>query len=162
MTAGVLALAWVSMSSAFAPPGNGAIQVFQSRYDQFTKAYSAKDLKTLGSLLAPDFKTGSYARPIDKKMLLESCARSNGVFQTRTRKVLTAVMNGNKASTMVRQVTVGTFHDRKKNLKHEIVLVIVCADTWIKSPTGWQIRHMKNIHTTATQDGKPYKGHIET
>jgi hypothetical protein len=135
---------------------------FQARYDIFTQAYLRKDLKTLGKMLAPDFKTGSYKRPIDRATLLDGCAKSNGFFKTRYRKVLGVNINQNKATTMVDQITIGTFPDPKSGIKHHLELRIRCYDTWIKSPVGWQLKHMKTVHTKATEDGKPYKGKVQS
>ena len=145
-----------------AAPVQDAKTIFQARYDLFTKAFLTKDTKTLGNLLAPDFYTGPYGKKIDRVMMMASCLKSNGLFETRSRKVLTAVINNNKASVMVRQVSERSTPDKKTGKVHVFRLEIVCSDTWVKNAGNWQIKHMKTVRAKGFQDGKQYKGKILT
>ena len=157
----VLALCVMSVFGFGASQGD-AKAIFQARYNLFTTAYLARDTKTLGTLLSPDFKTGSYTRPIDRKLMLETCAKDKSFLKTKSRQVLSAIINRNKASVLMRQITIGKVPDRKTNKDHVFQLELICADTWINNGGVWQLKHMKTVHAKATQDGKPYKGKIIT
>ncbi len=143
-----------SLSSAQKPP----VSIFQERYDTLTRAMLAKDMKTLGNLISVNFKGGSYAKPMDRAMYLQQCAQSPGIFKTKTRKVLSAMINKNKASVLIRSMTYGKMPDPKSGANHDFSIELLSADTWETGSKGWQLKHAKVIHTKVLADGKPFKG----
>lgn len=134
--------------------------LFQTQYDKLTRAYLAKDLRALGALIAPDYKGGSYSREVNRAKFLDECAKSRGIFTTKSRKVLGAIVNKDKANVFVRSFTFGKLADRKTGMVHSFEIELLCTDTWVKNSKGWQMKHMKVVHTKTTADGKPFRGRV--
>jgi hypothetical protein len=155
---GIAATGWCgSQKTRLSPEGQ-----FQELYNQYTKAYLGKDATSLQRLLAPDFHTGSLSHPVDKKLLIDGAMHPSNSLRTNYRKVLQVVINKDKASVMVHQISIGLSTDPKTHKNHEFRLELDCADSWVKNSGQWQIHRMKTLRAKATQDGKPFKGRIIT
>ena len=155
---GIAATGWcASQKTHLTPEGQ-----FQGLYNQVTRAYLDKDALSLERLLAPDFHTGSLSHPVDKKMLIDGAIHPTNALRTNYRKVLQVVINKDKASVMVHQISIGSTIDPKTHKNHEFRLELDCADSWVKLNGQWQIHRMKTLRAKATQDGQPFKGRIVT
>jgi len=127
--------------------------LFQARYDGLTKAYLAKNIETAGTFFAPDYSAGNYTHPLDKKSTLEELKHWDGRFKTTKRKLLSVIVNGNKASTMTDNRTEGDITDKAG--VHHYVITTRCLDTWVKNQPGWQLKHSRVVNKSLTKDGKP-------
>ncbi len=144
------------LCSALAAPqkdNKAAIALFQARYDGLTKAYLNQDVATASQYFSPDYSAGNANRPMNKQTTLDALKNWDGRFRTTQRKVLSVVINGEKAAAMTENRTEGKITDKKG--PHSYVITARCMDTWVHSKQGWQLRHANVIHSAVKKDGKP-------
>jgi len=129
-----------------------AVAMFQSRYDGLTQAYLAKDVAAAGSYLAPDYSSGDFRRELDKKKTLDELRHAKGRFKTTSRKVISVIVNGSRATVMAESITEGHMADQKGD--HLYSIKAQTMDTWVHN-AQWQLLHSRVTRKALTKDGKP-------
>ena len=132
--------------------GKQAVEVFQARYDGLTRAYLNKDISAASGFFAPDYVAGDYNRPLNKAKTLDALKNYKGTFQTTSRKVVSVLVNGTKATVISDSIAEGHLADQKGN--HEYVIKARTMDTWVRHEQ-WQLLHARVIRKSITKDGKP-------
>jgi len=135
-----------------------AVARFQVLYEGLTRAYLAKDTTGAGKYLAPDYSSGSFSNPLNRKKTLDQLRHWDGVFRTTSRTVLSVIVNGKMATAIVASVATGAMRDSAGN--HVYVIKGRSMDTWEHNPAGWQLKHARVLQKAVTKDGKPLPGKL--
>ena len=130
------------------------MKLFQARYDGLTRVSLAKDITNVATYLADDYSAGDATHPMNKQMALDGLKHSNDRFKTTSRKVLSVIVNGKRASAIAELTATGYLADKQG--KHVYVIRVRSLDTWILNGV-WQMKNSRVIQKSVTKDGKMIK-----
>ena len=131
-----------------------AMKQFQERYDGLTKATLAKDIAKVSTFLADDYNAGDTTHPMNKQKALDGLRHSNERFKTTSRKAMSVIVNGKKASVIAEMIASGHLADKAGD--HLFVIRVRSMDTWVQH-SAWQLKNSRVIQKAMTKDGKMLK-----
>ncbi|MEQ1821292.1 MAG: nuclear transport factor 2 family protein [Fimbriimonadaceae bacterium] len=130
-------------------------------YTKFNNALKAKDLKTIGGMLAKDFTWKDKSGTENKTQALAKLKKQlNLPF---TVKKIEHTMGGfsekgNTASVKSKTVMTATFTNPNTKKTSTIVSTSESTDTWQKSGNTWLLKGVVEGKNTTTLDGKSISG----
>lgn len=143
-------------------PGNAAIKSeLDKDYATFTKAFIAKDITKIGSLLTDNFTVETPQGKMTKKDVLAGyksmAAEASEVKWPRT--ITRLDVNEGKATATVEGHFSGKLGGRQSK-KQAFELIATTIDLWVKTPKGYRLSHSKVVHHKMIVDGKELPGSI--
>lgn len=136
-----------------------AKKAIEARFTLISKAFAAKDSKSLGSLFSDDFRSKSAGKPVVYKteVLKEFVSQMKLMSNVKwTQKIRTFSLENGIAYVLFDSEMKSKIVD-EDGMKHDFRLISKTKNEWIKAKSGWIVQYSESLESKLWMDGEEVK-----